>query len=93
MAMLQTLKRMGRCDLTVHGLRSSFRDWCAETTNYQRELGETALAHVLTNKVEAAYQRSDLFVKRSKLMTAWADYCDRTEMADVMPIPKETRRT
>ena len=77
MAMLLFLKRdMKHPDLTVHGFRSSFRDWCAEQTNYPRELAESALAHVLTDKTEAAYQRGDLLEKRRKLMQAWADYCD-----------------
>lgn len=54
---------------------SLFRDWCAETTNFSRELAEAALAHVLTDKTEAAYQRGDLFEKRRKLMEDWERYC------------------
>ena len=61
--------------ITVHGFRSSFRDWCAESTNYPRELAEKALGHVLRDKVEAAYQRGDLLEKRRELMTGWASYC------------------
>jgi len=61
--------------LTVHGFRSTFRDWCAEETNYPRELAETALAHSNKDKVEAAYQRGDMFQKRMVLMQHWADYC------------------
>lgn len=61
--------------VTVHGFRSSFRDWCAESTNYPRELAEKALGHVLRDKVEAAYQRGDLLAKRRELMTGWATYC------------------
>jgi integrase len=64
-----------RGNYVPHGFRSSFRDWCAEQTNYPRELAESALAHVLTDKTEAAYQRGDMLEKRSKLMQAWADYC------------------
>jgi integrase len=75
MAMTQALRRMKRGDLTTHGFRSTFRDWCAEKTPYPRELAEKALAHVLASKVEAAYQRGDLFEKRRELMAAWADYC------------------
>ncbi|GAN79029.1 tyrosine-type recombinase/integrase [Acidocella aminolytica] len=60
---------------TVHGCRSSFRDWCAETTNYPREIAETALAHTNKNKVEAAYLRGDHFEKRRQLMAAWARHC------------------
>ena len=75
--------------LTVHGFRSSFRDWCAEMTNYPRELAEKALGHVLQDKVEAAYQRGDLFEKRRKLMDSWADYCLKEQTdADVVPINK-----
>jgi integrase len=76
MAMLTTVKRMGRTDLTVHGFRSSFRDWCAERTNYAREVAEGALAHTISDAVEAAYRRGDLFDKRRRLMNDWAKYCN-----------------
>jgi integrase len=75
MAMLELLKRMGRPDLTVHGFRSTFRDWAAETTHFPNEMVEMALAHIIENKVEAAYRRGDLFQKRRELMNAWAVYC------------------
>ncbi|MCJ2142259.1 tyrosine-type recombinase/integrase [Methylobacterium sp. E-066] len=75
MAMLELLKRMGRADLTVHGFRSTFRDWAAETTHFPNEMVEMALAHIIENKVEAAYRRGDLFQKRRELMDAWAVYC------------------
>ena len=75
MAMLELLKRIGRSDLTVHGFRSTFRDWAAECTRYPREVAEAALAHVLEDKVEAAYRRGDLFEKRVSLMADWAKYC------------------
>lgn len=75
MALLMTLRRMKRADLTVHGFRSTFRDWAAERTNYSREVAEAALAHAVGDKVEAAYRRSDLFEKRQGLMRAWDDYC------------------
>ena len=71
MAMLATLKRMNRKDLTTHGFRSTFRDWAAETTDYPSEVVEMALAHAVTNKVEAAYRRGDLFEKRKRLMADW----------------------
>lgn len=77
MAMLTTLKRMGRSDLTTHGFRSTFRDWAAERTNFAGEVAEAALAHAVANQVEAAYRRGDLFDKRRALMNAWADYCAR----------------
>ena len=75
MAMLKLLERMGRSDLTVHGFRSTFRDWAAERTNFPREVAEHALAHSLPDKVEAAYRRGDLFDKRRSLMEAWARFC------------------
>ncbi|MEW6537908.1 MAG: integrase arm-type DNA-binding domain-containing protein [Pseudomonadota bacterium] len=71
MAMLATLKRMKRNDLTTHGFRSTFRDWAAETTDYPSEVVEMALAHAVSNKVEAAYRRGDLFEKRKGLMAHW----------------------
>ena len=92
MAMLQTLRRMERADLTVHGFRSTFRNWAAEQTTFPREVAEAALAHVVGDKVEAAYRRGDLFEKRRKLMTAWATFCC-TPGADakVIPIGKRAR--
>ena len=79
MAMLGLLERMGRADLTVHGFRSTFRDWAAERTNFPREVAEHALAHSLPDKVEAAYRRGDLFDKRRQLMDAWARHCALAE--------------
>lgn len=73
MAMLQLLDRMN-VDVTVHGFRSSFRDWAAERTAFPHEVCEMALAHTIPNAAEAAYRRGDLFEKRRKLMDAWADY-------------------
>lgn len=75
MAMLALLKRMGRGDVTVHGFRSTFRDWAAETTAYPNHVVEMALAHAIGDKVEAAYRRGDLFEKRRRLMDEWARYC------------------
>jgi integrase len=75
-AMDQVRKRMGRRDFTVHGFRSTFRDWAAETTTYPNHVIEMALAHVIGNKVEAAYRRGDLFAKRVQLMRDWAKYCE-----------------
>ncbi|MFL9887735.1 tyrosine-type recombinase/integrase [Paraburkholderia agricolaris] len=74
MAMLQLLKRMGRSDLTVHGFRSTFKDWARETTDYPREVSEAALAHIIGDQTEAAYARGDLFQKRTRLMQDWADF-------------------
>jgi integrase len=69
-ALLDALKRLGRDDLTVHGFRSSFRDWAAEMTSYPREVAEMALAHTVGNKVESAYRRGDLLEKRRSLGVA-----------------------
>jgi integrase len=75
MAMAMALRRMGRGDLTVHGFRSSFRDWAAENTDFPREVAEMALAHAVSDKVEAAYRRGDLFHKRRQLMDEWSRFC------------------
>ena len=66
---------MKRDDLTAHGFRSTFRDWAAEQTHFPRDVAEMALAHTISDKVEAAYRRGDLFEKRRLLMEAWATYC------------------
>jgi integrase len=79
MALLMLLRRMERGDLTTHGFRSTFRDWCAEATNYPREVAEAALAHTLRDKTEAAYQRGDVLEKRRRLMTDWAVFCSRSD--------------
>lgn len=77
MSLSAVLRRMGRRDITVHGFRSTFRDWCAEApgNTFAREVCEHALAHNLPDRVEAAYQRGDLFGKRIALMQTWADFC------------------
>ena len=74
MAMLTTLRRMGRSDLTTHGFRSTFRDWAGQETHHPREVIEHALAHQLKDKAEAAYARGDLLRKRAHLMQDWASY-------------------
>src|SRR5262245_45103766 len=68
-------KEAAGSDITIHGLRSSFRDWAAERTSFPREVAEMALAHAIPNAVERAYRRSDLFEKRRKLMGTWAEFC------------------
>lgn len=77
MALLMTLRRMGRDDLTAHGFRSTFRDWAAERTNFPPDVAEMALAHTIDDKVEAAYRCGDLFEKRQRLMDDWATFCAR----------------
>jgi integrase len=76
LAMARQLQRMNANAVTVHGFRSTFRDWASETTAFPHEVCEQALAHAIGNKTEAAYRRGDLFEKRRKLMDAWADYCE-----------------
>lgn len=94
MAMLALLKRMGRDDLTVHGFRSTFRDWAAERTNYPNIVVEMALAHTIESKVEAAYRRGDLFEKRRRLMNDWAAYCSRSSTdGTVIEIDRLKKRT
>lgn len=73
MSISAVCKRM-RVDAVPHGFRSTFRDWCAENTNFPREVAEAALSHTVGNAVEAAYRRGDLLDKRRQLMDAWADY-------------------
>ena len=77
MSLTAVLRRMGRGDITVHGFRSTFRDWCSETpgATFSREVCEHALAHSLPDRVEAAYRRGDLLGKRVLLMEAWSAFC------------------
>ncbi len=90
MGMLELLKRMDRGDLTVHGFRSTFRDWASESTNYPREVCEMALAHTIGNEAEAAYRRGDLFEKRRRLMLEWAKHCDNVKRpGKVIPMARK----
>jgi integrase len=76
MTLTAVMRRM-QLDAVPHGFRSTFRDWCAECTDFPREVAEMALAHAIGDKVEAAYRRGDLFDKRRQLMTQWAQHCGR----------------
>ncbi|MDP2030767.1 MAG: integrase arm-type DNA-binding domain-containing protein [Thiobacillus sp.] len=78
-------KKSGR-RIVPHGFRSSIRDWAAEETHYPGEMAEMALAHVVGNKVEAAYRRGDMFEKRRQMMTDWAMWCNPKKTATVTPI-------
>jgi integrase len=90
-AMMKVVKRLNQTGITVHGFRSTFRDWCAESTNYPADVAEMALAHALRDKTEAAYRRGDLLEKRARLMTDWARYCCKTtKPASVVPIRQDT---
>jgi len=84
MTMAAVLKRMERNDLTVHGFRSTFRDWAGETTAFPREVIEHALAHQLKDKAEAAYARGTLFAKRRLLMDEWEKYCQNSRLNSVV---------
>lgn len=86
MSMTMVLRRLGHGDLTVHGMRSTFRDWCAEETHYPNIVAEQALAHTVGNAVEAAYRRGDLLEKRRALMQDWATYCTAKPTENVIPI-------
>lgn len=72
---LRKLLQASHPGLTLHGFRSTFRQWCAEQTGYAREVAEMALAHTIGSATERAYQRSDLYDKRHLLMTDWASFC------------------
>ena len=84
MSMNRLLRRMGHGDLTVHGFRSTFRNWCAEATAHPREVDEQALAHTLPDKVEAAYRRGDLLEKQRRLMDEWAAFCTTPNMRSII---------
>ena len=86
MAMMMLLRRMKHNDITVHGFRSGFRDWCGDATSFPREVAEAALAHKVGDAVERAYRRSDALEKRRKLMQAWADYVGAAKAGNVVSI-------
>ena len=75
MTLTKAMRDMGRTE-TPHGFRSTFRDWVAEQTTWPADLAEAALAHVVSDKTVAAYQRGSMLEKRRELMTGWADYCE-----------------
>jgi integrase len=90
MSLTAVLRRMKRNKITVHGFRSTFRDWCADSTSYPQHVAEMALAHTIGDKVEAAYRRGDLFDKRTRLMAEWARYCAKPiKKGDVVPIGRK----
>lgn len=74
-AMVKALRAAGAGDATLHGLRSSFRDWAGDETSYPRDVAEAALAHVITDKTEAAYRRGTALEKRRAMMEDWAKFC------------------
>jgi integrase len=92
MVFLAALDGMGeRGRVTPHGFRSSFKDWCSETTSFPGIVSEAALAHVVRDKTERAYRRGDLLEKRRRLMAAWARYCTERR-GQVVDHPAASRR-
>lgn len=92
MSLTAVLRRMGRADITVHGFRSTFRDWAAETTAYPREMAEMALAHTISDATEAAYRRGDMLQKRFRMMEDWARYCATVQGGRGQVVPIGRRR-
>jgi integrase len=90
-AMDKTRRRIGVA-ITVHGFRSSFRDWAGNETGFPRELAEAALSHVIGDKAEQAYRRSDALNKRRALMDAWAAYCNPARVANLLTMQGRKRK-
>ncbi|MCJ8276303.1 MAG: tyrosine-type recombinase/integrase [Bdellovibrionales bacterium] len=91
MTLLMILRRE-QLDYTVHGFRSTFKDWASERTNFTREVSEMALAHTITNKVEAAYRRGKLLLKRRSLMKSWEEFCySQSSENNIVEIPVATK--
>jgi integrase len=93
MAMEMLLRRMKIEKATVHGFRSSFRDWAGECTPFPREIAEAALAHTVGDETERAYRRGDALEKRRKLMAAWAAFCEPKEKSNVVPLARRAADT
>jgi integrase len=81
------MKSLGRGEVTVHGMRASFRTWAAERTNFPHEVAELCLSHAVSDEVVKAYKRTTLFDKRTKLMRAWSDYCSKPVPAGATVVP------
>jgi integrase len=86
MSMAKVMRRLQINGATIHGFRSSFRDWAGNETHYPRELAEAALAHVIGDKAEQAYRRSDALEKRRALMEAWASHCEQKDASNVIAL-------
>lgn len=91
MALAMALRRAGGSDFTVHGMRSAFRDWCGDRTNFPREVAEAALAHTIRDATEAAYRRATALEKRRALMRAWGEFVGRRRVASVVSIVEMRR--
>jgi integrase len=92
MALEMVLRRMKVEAVTVHGFRSSFRDWAGESTRFSREVAEAALAHTIGDQTERAYRRGDALEKRRELMEAWAEYCEPRKPADILPMRRALKK-
>lgn len=93
MSMLMLLRRMGREDITVHGFRSTFRDWAGETTSFPGDVCELVLAHGIEDEAEAAYRRGEMLDKRMTVMTAWASFIEpKADDGKVIPLSQATKR-
>jgi integrase len=79
------VKRLNRA-ITVHGFRSSFRDWISEETDFNPELAEMQLAHTISNRTERAYRRGNLLDKRRRMMEHWAAYCQGSSIPSIVKI-------
>jgi integrase len=88
MTMAMLMRRMKVAGVTVHGFRSAFRDWAGNETHFPREVAEAALAHVVGDKAEQAYRRSDALEKRRALMAAWASYIEQDKGGNVVPLQR-----
>lgn len=86
MAMSKILKKITDEKCTVHGMRSSFRDYCGDMTNYPREVAEAAIAHKVGSQAELAYRRGSALEKRRQLMQMWCDYCSGVKTGDVVKL-------
>jgi integrase len=91
--MARTLERMKAGHITVHGFRSSFRDWAGNETSFPREVVETALAHLVGSEVERSYRRSDALEKRRQLMEAWTAYCEPGQRDNVVRLGSKASGT
>ena len=88
MALAMVLRRLKLENVTVHGFRSAFRDWCGEATAFPRDVAEAALAHTVGDMTERAYRRGDALEKRRELMDAWSRYCEMGPSAKVVPLKR-----
>ena len=86
MSMSMLLRRMGYDEITVHGFRSSFRDWAGDCTSFSREVAEAALSHAVGDVVERSYRRKSAIEKRRELMRLWEKYCMGNQSDEVISI-------